>query len=1298
MTVWKYRSIDTMKDSRDTCYPPSSQLSATAIAQGVNLCATLNVTHITLDCFYDYPTYIALWVAAIRATGKNIWWRAHWNAWEGNNGVPVSMTPAQYLTATSAFIAANPTWFAPGDIFDAAAEPDQSAYWNNTYGVNWTNNSPNTATDAFNQFLLDCDTQMQTAFAGIGVSGIVTTIRSLPSFWATTPASLYASTVAALNNTVVLDSYPENSLTDPIACTNARVNELLTVVVARPGVNIVIGEMGFSNNVNVDDATQNAVLTAELAAIASKVPQVIGVNYWVGQGTATSGGYTHLFAGSDGNWSLRPAAGALATMYQLRALDWLDCSQMWVGVGGTRLDSLHGSPTVTNAVGQRSVAKLTSTDTGFLNTPTGTLLQIYRNGGLNLLSANQSNIEVDASGWIARNSATFSRQTTTVYDGTGALTVTTDGTKTGQGVNAYIGDTTLIIPGGTYTVSAWVLGTAGATINISMDHQGFGTVGTFVTTTMTGQWQRISQTCIMDAGPLTGSYGVSIRTSGNQATTFYVDDVQVEQDYQATAWKLGGTTGDVFYDGYVADAQRVRYGYSGYYGTQLTGMDQHYCADKRIAITAYSYRTCGEMFRDLIDNYLSAEGVTYTRGINLFTAEQSDVEGSNLTSSFNPSSTVTISQDTTGQALHGAGCLKVVTSGGTNQFEPIEVRVPASAFTPGESITLSCYAKASTGTPTLRFYCQGSSGSVGTVGNVTLSTSWQRFSVSVILPNPITQSWFALRFDTGSTAQAITYYLDELQCEVAQPKPWTPGGTGFNLLDAEQADIEGSTLGTDFAALGTGMTLSQNTVDVAAWHGNGVLKAVFDGSVAFQGVEAQLPHTALAAKTTYLISCYIQGTAGQTVRLFLRDDVNTAHIGQPQVITLTGVWTRYSVAATMPSSLTTGNYGLAIDDNGTNTAKTVYVDGLQWEAANATAWEVGGAPQTIQEGPLVNNYAVAGTPISKAFDDFAQYANFFWYIDFNKVAWFMAPDSTPAPFVFDGTQGELGSGTIETSSPLYRNAQWLLNVPDVTGQQIEIRKGDGTTRAFTMSYPFNSLPTVALNGVAQTVGQKGVDDATHSKQWYWNKGDAVLAQEVNNTILVSTDTLDVTYIGQWVSNVYIPDTSQIAAQQVIEGGGTSGIVEEAHQDNTIFSSAQAFQLGSALLSRYSIQGKQLTFNTRWNGLQPGQILTVNIPTTGWQLQNVTFFIEQVQLTIVGPWAMFAVTAIVGPFNSNWVQFYQWMSSSTQVAGNAGGNNQVSNVVQVFTTLWSWASTFTATTYTCPIAGPTTKCGPTVKVC
>lgn len=1298
MTVWKYRSVDTMKESRDTCYPLSSQLSAAQIAQGVNLCATLAVTHITVDCYLDYPSYVATWVSAVRATGKSIWWRPKWNAWAGDNGAAATLTPAQYISATQTFISANPTLFASGDILDICSEPDLGPYWNATYGASWTTGAPNTATDAFNAFLLDCDTQVQSALASVGVSGVITTVRSLSSFWALSTTALYASTVTALNNTVTMDSYPENSLTDPYDCANARTNELLNVVAARPGVDIVIGEMGYSNNVNVDDANQLAVLTQELAYIATKVPQVVGVNYWVAQGTATSGGYTHLFVGSSGSWSLRPAASALATTYQQRAFDWLDCSQVWVGLGKQRLDSVHGTPNVNNAVGQRSVAKFTSTDTGLLSTPTGTLLQIYRGGSENLLSANQSNIETDTTGWIARVGATFSRQTTNVFDGSGALSVTTDGTSAGQGVSAYVADTSLFIPGGAYTVSAWVKGTAGATINISMDHQKIGTVGTYVTTAMTGDWQRVSQTCIMDAAPLTGSYGVSVRTNGNQATTFYVDDVQIEQDYQATPWKLGGTTGDVLYDGYVADAQRARYGYSGYYGTQITGMDQHYCADKRVAVTSYSYQTCGAMFRDLIDNYLSAEGVTYTRGINLFTAEQSDIESSSVSSSFNPGSSVTISQDATGQALHGSGCLKVVTSGGTYTFEQIEAHIPASEFTAGQSVTFSCYAKAGTGTPTLRFYCQSSSGGIGNVSNVTLNTTWQRFTVTVQLPNPITQSYFGLRFDTGSTAQAVTFYLDELQCEVTQPTTWTPGATGHNMLDAEQSDIESGTLGTDFAIINSGMTLTQNTTDVAPWHGSGVLKAVFDGSIAFQGVEAQLPHTALTAKGVYTLSCYIQGTVGQTVRLFLRDDVNSTVVSSTQVITLSGVWTRYSVTCTMPSSLTTGNYGLAIDDNGTTSAKTVYLDGLQWEATGATTWEVGGASQTIQEGPLVNNYALAGTPISKAFDDFAQYANFFWYIDFNKVAWFQAPGTTAAPFVFDGSQGELGSGSIETSSPLYRNAQWLLNVPDITGQQIETRKGDGTTRAFTMSYPFNSIPTVALNGVAQTVGQKGVDDVTHSKQWYWNKGDAVLAQEQNDTALVSTDVLDVQYIGQWVSNVYVPNTSQIAAQQTIEGGLTSGIVEEAHEDKTIFSSAQAFQLGNALLSRYSVQGKQLTFNTRWNGLQPGQLLTVNIPTEGWQLQGVTFFIEQVQLTIVGPWAMFAVTAIAGPFNSNWVQFYQWLAAAGQVSGNAGGNSQASNIVQVFTALWSWAASFTATTYVCPVIGPSLLCGPSVKVC
>ena len=970
---------------------------------------------------------------------------------------------------------------------------------------------------------------------------------------------------------------------------------------------------------------------------------------------------------------------------------WLDASTIWIGVGGMRIDHVNASMSVADIIGQRSRAQLLATDTGLLTTPTGTLLQIYRGGGLNLLTANQSNIETDTSGWQAQGGGTitFTRETSTVYDGIASLSVVTDGTQAGQGVVAYVGSSAYM-PNGTYTVSAWVKGPANATINISLRSTVTGTVGSFATYTMTGNWQRISQVCVLPSS-LSGSYGVFVRTNGNQAITFYVDDVQIEQDTLPSPWKVGGTTGDVLYDGYIADAQRARYGMNALYGTKLTGMDQHYLADKRVAIAAFSSRTCGYMVRNLIDNYLAQEGVTYTRGINTLSAAQSAASDA---TQFGTNASATWSVDTTTAPALSGSSLKVVTNSVANQG--VYAQTGITRLTPGGSVTFSVYMKASSGTPLLNIWVWSSSGQIGAYGTCALTTAWQRFTLTVAIPNPITQTFFQFGTDSRS-AGAITYWMSNLQAEVSAASAWVPGATGVNILDAEQADVESSTLGSDFAALGTGCTIAQD-ITTPAWNGTGSLKGTFDGTSAHQGFRAPVSAAQVAANMAYALSVYVLGTPGQVVRLFLRDDVATTALTPTQVITLSSLWTRYTIFVTLPSVLNGGTYSLAIDDNGTNTAKTCNVDGLQWEQVIASNWELGGAVATIQEGVLVGNYNLPGVPISTGFDDFAQYSGYLWYIDYGKVMWFYAPGTVAAPFTFDGSQGEFGSGTLENSSPLYRNGQWLLNVPDVTELQTETRKGDGTTRAFTLSYPVDTISSITLNGTAQSFGQKGVDDVNHSDHWYANKGDTVLAQDTNDTILTSTDTLIVRYVGQWVSDIYTSSPAQVAAQQVIEGGGTSGIVEEAHQDNTIVGSAQAFQLGSALLARYGVQGQQFTFSTRWKGLAKGQLLTVNIPSAGWQLQNRTFLIEQVTSSQKGPWMWYDITAISGPFNSNWVQFYQWIAGAGKVAGNAGGANQVSRQAQVFTAAWNWTASFTATVYTCPIVGPSLLCGPSVKVC
>src|SRR5689334_12881088 len=76
-------SVDTMKDSMDTS-APKNQISDSAIASDVNLIATMHTTHITVDTFMDYPDYMLRWINAVRKTGKHVWFRLHFNAWEGN--------------------------------------------------------------------------------------------------------------------------------------------------------------------------------------------------------------------------------------------------------------------------------------------------------------------------------------------------------------------------------------------------------------------------------------------------------------------------------------------------------------------------------------------------------------------------------------------------------------------------------------------------------------------------------------------------------------------------------------------------------------------------------------------------------------------------------------------------------------------------------------------------------------------------------------------------------------------------------------------------------------------------------------------------------------------------------------------------------------------------------------------------------------------------------------------------------------------------------------------------------------
>jgi hypothetical protein len=309
-----FASVDTMKVSRDTENHPLSNQEIVSI---VNALVKLHVNYITVDTNWDYASYMQQWVNAIRAVGVHVWFRSAPNQWEDLNGTTGIMTPAQYEASEQQFIITHPTFFRSGDILDSSPEPENGPYWISTYGNawSWQPAAPNVATKAFNAFLRATTDVANAALQSKGIYGVITTVRSLNSFFLLHPSVLEQATVNKFQYLTV-DSYPEGSTTNPTTATNARISELKAIENLWH-LPIVIGEMGYSNEVPVSDTVQQNVLSAEFNALAG-LPYVAGLNYWVGPGSNTAGGYTYIFREVNGAWLARPAAYSLAAFFQTK--------------------------------------------------------------------------------------------------------------------------------------------------------------------------------------------------------------------------------------------------------------------------------------------------------------------------------------------------------------------------------------------------------------------------------------------------------------------------------------------------------------------------------------------------------------------------------------------------------------------------------------------------------------------------------------------------------------------------------------------------------------------------------------------------------------------------------------------------------------------------------------------------------------------------------------------------------------------------------------------------------------------
>jgi len=300
---------------------------------------------------------------------------------------------------------------------------------------------------------------------------------------------------------------------------------------------------------------------------------------------------------------------------------------------------------------------------------------------------------------------------------------------------------------------------------------------------------------------------------------------------------------------------------------------------------------------------------------------------------------------------------------------------------------------------------------------------------------------------------------------------------------------------------------------------------------------------------------------------------------------------------------------------------------------------------THDVGPIINKAVFNYQTVTDCFNEIAELTGYAWYVDYAKTVHFINRDTLVAPFVLDETMGTAHTMdlAIEETRSQYRNKEYVYVTRATTTTKVQKFIGDGQTRSFSLTYPIAKAPqSIALADAlghitVQTVGLRGTD---LDKDWYYSPDEKEITQNEDSQLwpsLTSLDTLVVTYQGTYRTLLAVQDDVEIAARMAIEGG--TGLYERIENDGRIEELQQGTDYANALLRRYGVIPKSVNFRTDLQGLRPGQILTINMPTYGINYED--FLITELEATDVGGlYFRYTVTAVSGEFLGSWVDFFK----------------------------------------------------------
>ncbi len=110
-----------------------------------------------------------------------------------------------------------------------------------------------------------------------------------------------------------------------------------------------------------------------------------------------------------------------------------------------------------------------------------------------------------------------------------------------------------------------------------------------------------------------GSLGIKLRIEERGVASFTLVDFLGTANYpRGTPVEVRDTEAELIFGGFIGNTTERPIAPAGGLHHSIVCMDNHYLADKRLIIKSYLTELAGDIFKNIVDDYLADEGITYT--------------------------------------------------------------------------------------------------------------------------------------------------------------------------------------------------------------------------------------------------------------------------------------------------------------------------------------------------------------------------------------------------------------------------------------------------------------------------------------------------------------------------------------------------------------------------------------------------------------------------------------------------------------------------------------------------------------